>query len=170
MSARSRRQRTASLLLWLVIAVCPLRFAFAGEKIAFDIPAGPALKTLEAYHKISGIQNFVYPYARVRGIYTNEVRGNFDAVEALRKMLEGTRLQFDFNSDDSITISVMARRSSGALRSTCAMTSRSRVARVSGAAVTSSGHASSAGSSSTSASADSVCRFKRKCSKGTDIA
>jgi len=107
MSARSRGQRTATLLLWIAMALCPLRFAFAGEKIAFDIPAGPATRTLEAYRHAAGIQNLVYPYARVRGMYTHEVRGEYDAVEALRKMLEGTRLQFDFNTEDSITISVL---------------------------------------------------------------
>src|SRR5689334_15483750 len=107
MSARSRGQRTATLLLWVAMALCPLRAAFAGDKIAFDIPAGPAQERLRAYQKATGITTFAYPWARVRGIYTHEVRGNYDAVEALQKMLEGTRLQFDVNSEDSITISVM---------------------------------------------------------------
>jgi iron complex outermembrane receptor protein len=107
MSAHSRDQRVATLLLWVTIALCPLRVALASEKIAFDIPAGPASKTLALYRDTSGISNFVFPWARVRGFYTHEVRGEYDPVEALRIMLDGTRLQFDFNSEDSITVSVM---------------------------------------------------------------
>lgn len=109
MSARSQGQRTTTFVLWIVLALCPLHVVHASAKLFFDIPSGPAEKTLQAvqaYATRAGLQGFVYGTDDVRGIRTNKVRGEFDLVEALTVMTRGTPLKFEFTAEDTVTVSV----------------------------------------------------------------
>ena len=105
MSARSRVQRTAAFALWIALALCKFDVALAAEKMFFDIPSGPADESLRKYQSSTGLQ-VIWPYDDVVGITTNEVRGDYDAVAALMEMTRGTRLQFEFGSEDSVTLTV----------------------------------------------------------------
>ncbi|MDB6095327.1 MAG: hypothetical protein JWM32_2889 [Verrucomicrobia bacterium] len=58
---------------------------------SFNLPAGPAEKTLRQYSEQSGVQ-VIYPTSTVRGITTKEVRGNLTPRDALDQMLDGTAL------------------------------------------------------------------------------
>src|SRR5262245_31626410 len=105
MSARPRVQRTAAFALWIALALCTFDVALAAEKMFIDIPSGPADESLRKYQASTGLQ-VIWPYDDVVGITTNEVRGDYDAVAALMEMTRGTRLQFEFGSEDSVTLTV----------------------------------------------------------------
>lgn len=57
----------------------------------FDLRAGDAVATLQAFSKQSG-EEIIYPVEQVRGIRTNVVSGELSARSALDRMLDGTGL------------------------------------------------------------------------------
>lgn len=70
----------------------------------FDIPAGDAEQTLQQYLAQSKFTT-LYLTDDVRGVTTRAVSGDLDVVEALRRMLEGTKLEVSVASDaHSVTI------------------------------------------------------------------
>ncbi len=70
----------------------PLAVRAADEAVkSFDIPAGPAEKTLRTFSSQAGIAA-MYPSDSVRGVNTVEVKGELTAKEALDRMLAGTPL------------------------------------------------------------------------------
>ncbi len=87
------RLRFHALLAFSVFALAglPARAADA-PKIAFDIPAGEALVTLKQFVAQSGAQ-LLYSAAEVERIQTVEVKGRWQAFEAIRQMLAGTKFQ-----------------------------------------------------------------------------
>ena len=75
-------------------------------RIEFDIPAGPAIDTLAAWHRQAHV-SMLFDYQQLEHAgNTRAVRGEFDRFEALRLMTAGTRLQFDITSHDAIVIGV----------------------------------------------------------------
>jgi len=58
----------------------------------YDLPAGEASRTLRLFAEVSD-QEILFAAQVVRGVTTSAVRGEFTALEALDKMLAGTRLQ-----------------------------------------------------------------------------
>lgn len=59
---------------------------------SFDIPAGPAEKSLKAISVQSGLE-LLFPTEAATGINTNAVKGEFTPLEAIDRMLSGTDLQ-----------------------------------------------------------------------------
>src|SRR5688500_4639835 len=60
-------------------------------KRPYDLPAGEAAVTLRQFADISG-REVIFAAEAVRGVRTREVRGELTAVEALERMLKGTKL------------------------------------------------------------------------------
>src|SRR5688500_2563361 len=68
-----------------------LNGAADATKQKYDLPAGEAAITLRQFADISG-REVIFAAEAVRGVRTREVRGEFNAVEALERMLKGTKL------------------------------------------------------------------------------
>jgi iron complex outermembrane receptor protein len=97
---RHRQGGLSTLLLLLAASFCSSAVWAAGPKLHFDIPAGDALKTLPLFCSQSKIE-MLYLTEKVRGLQTHAVSGDLDASDALMQMLEGTGLEFEFDSDYS---------------------------------------------------------------------
>ncbi len=71
----------------------------AESRMAFDVSAGDAAETLKRFAQQAG-QQVVYPAAEVRGVTTNQVKGDLTVQEGLTALLTGTTLTavFDENS------------------------------------------------------------------------
>jgi iron complex outermembrane receptor protein len=92
-----RLHRTITSILLLTAAGAAASPAWAeGPVVSVNIPSGNAEETLIEFARQSKIQPF-YPSRIVRGVRTNAISGEFEASEALARMLEGTRLTFEFN-------------------------------------------------------------------------
>jgi hypothetical protein len=90
-SSRARRATCfASILATSLLSA----HALAAELFHFDIPAGNAEDTLQLVSRQTQFL-LLYNTDEVRGIRTNGVTGNLEPQEAVRRMLEGTRLAFD---------------------------------------------------------------------------
>src|SRR5688572_8895245 len=91
---RKHRQGVVSTLV-AVLAPCFIATSSwaAGPRVNFNIPAGEARTTLQAFILQANLQG-LYEIDTIRGITTKEVRGSFEADEALRMMLDGAPLQF----------------------------------------------------------------------------
>jgi iron complex outermembrane receptor protein len=61
-------------------------------KQTYHLPAGEATHTLKRFAQQSG-REIIYPVEQVRGIQTKTVHGEFTALEAVTRMLEGTTLR-----------------------------------------------------------------------------
>jgi hypothetical protein len=57
----------------------------------FNLPAGDAAATLQAFSRQSG-EEIIYPIEQIRGIRTNEVHGEMSPRAALDRLLDGTGL------------------------------------------------------------------------------
>ena len=69
----------------------------------FHIGAGEAQVTLYEFSRQSGLQ-MLYDFDAVIGIRTREVNGEMEPAVALRQMIDGTRLAFEFVNDGTVTI------------------------------------------------------------------
>src|SRR5688572_26937312 len=102
-SVHPLRHRQGGLIAFLlVVALCfgSAGAWAAGPKMFFDIPEGDAQDTLPKYSVQSKV-GILYLVDTVRGARTHAVVGEFDATEALRRMLEGTNLAYSFQDDRS---------------------------------------------------------------------
>ncbi len=108
-SARRHRQGVAASGIWitlvLVLAMGPAHVALAADKVPFDIPRGPATRTLTEFAAQSGLQ-VLFGYDDVQGIETNAVQGTFEVTAALATMVKGTRLEPTFPYPDAVTVTV----------------------------------------------------------------
>ncbi len=57
-----------------------------------DVPAGDLASALELLAKQAGVE-FMYSSAQVRGVHTDGVKGELTAMEAVQKLLRGTKLE-----------------------------------------------------------------------------
>lgn len=73
-----------------IFLLCPALLGAEPIK-TFDVPAGDAATTLRQAAQQGGIE-IVFPVAKVRGVKTGAVRGDFTARQALDRMLAGTEL------------------------------------------------------------------------------
>jgi outer membrane receptor protein involved in Fe transport len=99
-SRRHRQGSVSALLLLLATSLFGSAAWAAGPNLYFNIPAGDALKTLPQFISQSKIE-MLYLTDSVRGLQTHAISGDLEASDALRQMLEGTHLQFEFDSDYS---------------------------------------------------------------------
>lgn len=73
----------------------------------FNLPAGDAEKTLQAFHAQSGVQ-VLFSSNATRGVKTSAVRGDFPPRRALELMLEGTRLHVRSGKSGAFVVSANA--------------------------------------------------------------
>src|SRR5688572_24995362 len=84
--------RFSLILLTLTgLAFAPPTRAADDARRAYNLPAGDAIQTLKRFAQQAG-REIVYPVDQVRGVQTKAVRGEFTALEAITRMLEGTTL------------------------------------------------------------------------------
>src|SRR5262245_20877773 len=98
---RARRRLLAVATLALLAA--PAVQASRADKRAFDIKAGSALITLAEFVRQTGLQ-VLFESDAIRNHSTREVRGQFDAAEALGLMLEGSGLTYEFVNERTVTV------------------------------------------------------------------
>lgn len=90
-----RRLAGVGLALFMFCATLfPAATATAADETRkeYNVAAGDATETLRRFAQQAG-REIVYPAEQVRGVQTRAVRGEFTAVEALARMLEGTDLR-----------------------------------------------------------------------------
>jgi hypothetical protein len=83
--------------------VGPLDASDNARKLTVEIDAGNALVTLGEFIRQTGLQ-VLFETDAVRDHTTRAVRGRFDAAEALRLMLEGSGLVFEFINERTIAV------------------------------------------------------------------
>ncbi|HEY3521438.1 MAG TPA: TonB-dependent receptor [Rhodanobacteraceae bacterium] len=86
----------------IAFAVCA-SVASAATLQHFDLPAGDAVKTVQLLARQSGLQ-VLAPNADLQGVRTNAVNGDFEPVEALRRMLQGTGLHISQTDANTVTV------------------------------------------------------------------
>jgi iron complex outermembrane receptor protein len=91
-------------LIWVLTLTRP---AFAAPKLQqFHIDAGDATLTLNEFSRQSSLQ-LLFDYNVVRGRKTRAISGEFEAGEALKKMLEDTGLVFDFVNERTLAVTLI---------------------------------------------------------------
>lgn len=73
-------------------------------RIAFDIPAGPAIDTLIIWQRQAHTQMLLDYQTVEHAGNTRALRGEFDKFEALRRLTTGTHVQFDIVNDNTIVV------------------------------------------------------------------
>ena len=73
------------------------------RRMRVQIDAGSAVETLAEFVRQTGLQ-VLFDTDAVTGCTTRAVRGQLDAAEALRLMLDGTGLSFEFINDRTISV------------------------------------------------------------------
>ncbi|MEP7247462.1 MAG: TonB-dependent receptor, partial [Gammaproteobacteria bacterium] len=98
MSSRIRIGIGSLIVACWVLASCPA----TAETARFDIPAGDASDTLRrlAQRLAQSKVEILYITRNVHGYQTHAVSGQLDVPAAVRQMLEGTGLEFEFENDD----------------------------------------------------------------------
>jgi hypothetical protein len=98
---RARRRLLAAATLALFAGASAQ--ATRADKLAFDIKAGTAIITLAEFVRQTGLQ-VLFESDAIRNHSTREVRGQFDAAEALGLMLEGSGLTYEFVNERTVTV------------------------------------------------------------------
>ncbi len=98
---------------WLPCIVAGLVAAFLATSSAaaspeashsqFSIAAGDASVTLEKFAQQSRLQ-LLFDMAAMGNIHTHAVNGSYAPAEALRKMLRGTPLKFEWLNDRTLSV------------------------------------------------------------------
>jgi hypothetical protein len=94
------------LLQYCALALLPILDAGANDslrKLRVEIAEGNAAATLAEFIRQTGFQ-VLFETDAIRGHTTRAVRGQLDAAEALRVMLEGSGLIFEFINERTITV------------------------------------------------------------------
>jgi iron complex outermembrane recepter protein len=95
-------------LIWVLLIVRP---ASAAPKLQqFHIEAGDAALTLNEFGRQSSLQ-LLFDYNVVRGRRTRAISGEFEASDALKRMLVDTGLVFDFVNDRTLAVTLGTRDS-----------------------------------------------------------
>jgi hypothetical protein len=102
--SRARRRVLAGCAAAVVaLLTCTNAIGSRGDKRAFDIKAGSALITLAEFVRQTGLQ-VLFESDAIRDHSTREVRGQFEAGEALGLMLEGSGLTYEFVNERTVTV------------------------------------------------------------------
>jgi secretin/TonB-like protein len=97
----SRRQ-LLSVATFALLASPTIRASRANKR-PFDIKAGSAIITLAEFVRQTGLQ-VLFESDAIRNHSTREVRGQFEAAEALGLMLEGSGLTYEFVNERTVTV------------------------------------------------------------------
>ena len=98
--------RTAQWLAISLVAYLSLHTADAGAAAArqhFDLEAGEASVMLNEFSRQTDLQ-VLFDFNIVRGMKTHAVEGDYDPATALKAMLKGTDLVFDFVNDHTLAV------------------------------------------------------------------
>ncbi len=98
--------RAAQRLCALLVVCLTLHTAAAnaaGPHRHFDLEAGDASLMLNEFSRQSDLQ-VLFDFNILRGMKTRAVTGDLDAATALKLMLEGTNLVFDFVNDRTLAV------------------------------------------------------------------
>lgn len=103
-TGRTRRRLLAGIAAATVaLLTCTSACASRADKKAFDIKAGSAINTLGEFVRQTGLQ-VLFESDAIRNHSTREVRGQFNAAEALGLMLEGSGLTYEFVNERTVTV------------------------------------------------------------------
>ena len=97
---------------WLVLAVALSLPAWAEGQVArFQLPAEPFPQAILDFYHQSGVRAIYSATPQVERLKTQAVSGVMDSATALRRMLEGTGLTFEFDARHSVIIRPAASQS-----------------------------------------------------------
>lgn len=92
---KSHMKKAISLLLLNMVAASA---TIAGENLRrVEVPAGELVSALQALEKQSDVE-FVYHAAQLKGVQTKGVSGTFTVQEAVRKLIEGTKVHMQVDA------------------------------------------------------------------------
>jgi outer membrane receptor protein involved in Fe transport len=103
---RAVRWRLAARCWAVMVLVLALETAGAGPPAGlrhFELAAGDAALMLNEFSRQSGLQ-VMFDFNMQRGMKTRAVRGDFEPADALRRMLKGTSLQFEFVNERTLAV------------------------------------------------------------------
>jgi iron complex outermembrane recepter protein len=89
--------------LWGLLACLLAVSVSAQEKYTFDIPAQEASTAIQVWAHQSGLQVFAAD-EHLRGVRTNAVHGEYSALDAVRRLIEGTGLEVVSTGEKTVTI------------------------------------------------------------------
>src|SRR5438552_17786832 len=95
-------KRTCALLV-VFLALHTAAADAAGPHRRFDLEAGDASVMLNEFSRQSDMQ-VLFDFNILRGMKTRAVTGDLDASTALKAMLKGTNLVFDFVNDHTLAV------------------------------------------------------------------
>jgi len=98
----SARRRLLAIATLALLTSASAR-ASRTDKRPLDIKAGSAILTLAEFVRQTGLQ-VLFESDAIRNHSTREVRGQFDAAEALGLMLEGSGLTYEFVNERTVTV------------------------------------------------------------------
>ncbi len=98
-----RSERCGWLMAILVLVLLASPAVQAQEKLRFDIEAQSASTAIQAWAHQSGLQVFAAE-EDLRGVRTNEVRGDYTPVQAAQLLIQGTGLEVVAAGDKTVTI------------------------------------------------------------------
>ena len=99
---RARHAVRAAVLSALAVFAAPISSAHA-EKIQLDVAAGEAPHALKEFIRQTGLQ-LIFDFDSVAAFKTHAVSGQYDAAEALTRMLSNTGLAFEFVNERTVTV------------------------------------------------------------------
>ncbi len=98
---RAARRRWGLLVLLLALHTAAANAAESPRH--FELEAGDASSTLNEFSRQSDLQ-VLFDFNLLRGVKTRAVTGDLDAATALKTMLTGTNLVFDFVNDHTLAV------------------------------------------------------------------
>lgn len=104
------RTLALSLLILASATTGALARADGDAQRAFDIPAQPLAQALKQFADQTGLQ-LAFETALTTGRTSPEVKGEFSTGEALKQLLQGTGLRYDFLDDRTVAVSSAAEKS-----------------------------------------------------------
>ncbi|MFL6605210.1 MAG: TonB-dependent receptor domain-containing protein [Steroidobacteraceae bacterium] len=91
----------------MVFSLCLLAAAFApslaAERRDFDIPAAPAAYSVRQFARQAGL-SVMFEAEKLKRFRTRALKGNFDTLEALAALLEGSGLEFSISAGVVISV------------------------------------------------------------------
>lgn len=87
----------------LTLTMLAAAFAYADEMVQFSIPSQSLSSAIQKLSEQSGVQ-ILYPEDAVAELKSEELKGSHTVQEALTTLLQGSGLQFDYTSPDTIVV------------------------------------------------------------------
>uniref|UniRef100_UPI0018D2944A STN domain-containing protein n=1 Tax=Azotobacter vinelandii TaxID=354 RepID=UPI0018D2944A len=85
------RPRAAATLI--VAITLPVSVQTQAQEVIFNVPAQPLSSALQAFGTQSNMQ-LLYSYEMLRGLHSNEIKGQLPPLSALEELLKGTGIGY----------------------------------------------------------------------------